>query len=103
VSQYMRNAQSSPPRDLANGTSTPSTNPQAPSEFGRGTSDSYREMERDLPVTRPVQQILQSPVDKWGLKALLYEIKAHMGKDDRGMVMFGEDLEELGMNIQSEE
>lgn len=52
---------------------------------------------------RPVQQILSSPVDKWGLKALLYEIKTQMGKGDRGVLLFGEELSELGVDVTSEE
>ncbi|KAI9635260.1 uncharacterized protein MKK02DRAFT_43941 [Dioszegia hungarica] len=55
------------------------------------------------PVVRPVQQILSSPVDKWGLKALLYEIKTQMGKTDRGVLMFGEDLSDLGVDVTSDE
>ncbi|WVR05908.1 hypothetical protein IAU60_002934 [Kwoniella sp. DSM 27419] len=55
------------------------------------------------PVTRPIQQILSSPVDKWGLKALLYEIQMHMNKTDRGMLVFGEELEELGMDVNGED
>lgn len=55
------------------------------------------------PLVRPVQQILSSPVDKWGLKALLYEIRTQMGKGDRGMLMFGEDLEELGVSVSAAE
>lgn len=49
-------------------------------------------------ITRPVQQILSSPVDKWGLQALLYEIK--MGQGDRAMLMFGEDLSQLGVDLE---
>jgi CCR4-NOT transcription complex subunit 2 len=49
-------------------------------------------------ITRPVQQILSSPVDKWGLQALLYEIK--MGKGDRALLMFGEDLSQLGVDLE---
>lgn len=52
---------------------------------------------------RPVQQIMSSPVDKWGLKALLYEIRTQMGKGDRSMLLFGEDLTELGMDINNHE
>lgn len=55
------------------------------------------------PVVRPIQQILSSPVDKWGLKALLYEIKTQMGKTDRGVLMFGEELSELGVDVTSDE
>lgn len=55
------------------------------------------------PIVRPVQQILTSPVDKWGLKALLYEITTQMGKTDRGMLMFGEELAELGLDVAPEE
>ena len=55
------------------------------------------------PIVRPAQQILQSPVDKWGLKALLYEITTQMGKTDRGMLMFGEELAELGLDMMPEE
>lgn len=54
-------------------------------------------------VLRPVQQVLSSPADKWGLKALLYEIKMSLGKSDRGMLMFGEELSELGMDINADE
>ncbi|BEJ16659.1 hypothetical protein CspHIS471_0600600 [Cutaneotrichosporon sp. HIS471] len=54
-------------------------------------------------VQHPVQQILSSPVDKWGLKALLHQIRQHMGKDDRGMLMFGEDLVDLGVDVSSAE
>jgi CCR4-NOT transcription complex subunit 2 len=46
---------------------------------------------------------MSSPVDKWGLKALLYEIKTSMGKTDRGLMLFGEELSELGMDIAGEE
>ncbi len=42
-------------------------------------------------------------MDKWGLKALLYEIKTQMGKGDRGVLMFGEELSELGVDVTSEE
>lgn len=52
---------------------------------------------------RPVQQIMSSPVDKWGLKALLYEIRTQMGKGDRGMLMFGEDLNDLGVDVAASE
>ena len=55
------------------------------------------------PVTRPVQQIISSPVDRWGLKALLYEIKMSLGKNDRGTMMFGEDLAEIGLDVTGEE
>ncbi len=42
-------------------------------------------------------------MDKWGLKALLYEIKTQMGKGDRGVLIFGEELSELGVDVTSEE
>jgi CCR4-NOT transcription complex subunit 2 len=54
------------------------------------------------PLIRPVQQILSSPVDKWGLKALLYEIRDNLGKD-RGSLLFGEDLVDLGLDMNQEE
>lgn len=50
-----------------------------------------------------MQQLLVSPVDKWGLKQLLYEIKSSMGKTDRGMLLFGEELSDLGMDLAAEE
>lgn len=69
------------------------------------TADSWTRQQspsrQNEPLVRPVQQVLSSPVDKWGLKALLYEIRTQMGKGDRGMLMFGEDLQDLGMDIQS--
>jgi CCR4-NOT transcription complex subunit 2 len=46
---------------------------------------------------------MSSPVDKWGLKALLYEIRTQMGKSDRGMLMFGEDLADLGVDVTQSE
>ncbi|WRT64170.1 uncharacterized protein IL334_001099 [Kwoniella shivajii] len=97
---------------------TPSTNPPHPNNsqlggIGTGgppsTADSSWQRlpsptnKPSEPVVRPVQQILSSPVDKWGLKALLYEIQMHMNKTDRGMLVFGEELEDLGMDISGEE
>jgi len=108
----MRSQASQSPPSLANGTTsastsaTPSTNPALPvsiaptiDSWGRSNSPN-RPLE---PVIRPVQQIMSSPVDKWGLKALLYEIKTSMGKTDRGLMLFGEELSELGMDIAGEE
>ena len=46
---------------------------------------------------------MSSPVDQWGLKALLYEIKTSMGKSDRGMLLFGEELSELGVDLNQDE
>jgi CCR4-NOT transcription complex subunit 2 len=54
-----------------------------------------------IPLIRPVQQILSSPVDKWGLQALLYEIKASLGKQ-RGSLLFGEDLGDMGLDVAQE-
>ncbi|KAK8865945.1 hypothetical protein IAR55_001094 [Kwoniella newhampshirensis] len=89
---------------------TPSTNPPHPRSGTGGppsTADSSWPRQpsprSSEPVVRPVQQILSSPVDKWGLKALLYEIQMHMNKTDRGMLIFGEDLAELGVDVNSEE
>lgn len=82
---------------------TPSTNPPhmtgVPSDTWARRSPS-RPAE---PLVRPVQQIMSSPVDKWGLKALLYEIRTQMGKGDRSMLLFGEDLTDLGMDINNHE
>ncbi|KAL7419532.1 transcriptional regulator [Cryptotrichosporon argae] len=52
-------------------------------------------------VHRPIQQILSSPVDKWGLKALLHQIKVAEG--DRAKLLFGDELNALGMDIASED
>ena len=46
---------------------------------------------------------MQSPVDKWGLKALLYEIQTQMGKGDRGLLLFGDELSELGVDVSIDE
>lgn len=93
-----------PPSSQSN-TAT-SSNPQMGAATARppSTTESWTRQSpsrQNEPLVRPVQQILSSPVDKWGLKALLYEIRTQMGKGDRGMLMFGEDLQELGMDIQS--
>ncbi|RSH92880.1 hypothetical protein EHS25_008326 [Saitozyma podzolica] len=103
----------SPPSTLPNGASathsnsaTPSTNPALPSGAAPSTTDSWPRQSPSRPaepVVRPVQQILSSPVDKWGLKALLYEIKTQMGKGDRGVLLFGEELSELGVDVTSED
>ncbi|WWD17866.1 hypothetical protein CI109_102310 [Kwoniella shandongensis] len=83
---------------------TPSTNPPHPQAATNDSTWQRTSPSRPTePVVRPVQQILSSPVDKWGLKALLYEIQVHMNKTDRGMLIFGEDLGELGVDVNSEE
>ncbi|WWC66289.1 uncharacterized protein I206_100190 [Kwoniella pini CBS 10737] len=87
---------------------TPSTNP--PQILGQNNGnatviggENNSTWQHNEPLTRPIQQILSSPVDKWGLKALLYEIQVHMNKTDRGVLVFGEELEDLGMDISGEE
>ncbi|WVQ85559.1 hypothetical protein IAT38_007725 [Cryptococcus sp. DSM 104549] len=119
MGNYLRNPSGQNPQSpsLPNGAAasvpqstdgTPSTNPPHP-QSSAGAPQSIAEWQRHPsprptePVVRPVQQILSSPVDKWGLKALLYDIQMHMNKTDRGMMVFGEDLEELGVDINSEE
>ena len=121
MANYLRTANHSqrpptPPSTLPNGASashsnsaTPSTNPPHP-QSGAGassTADSLWPRQSPgrpaEPVVRPVQQIMQSPVDKWGLKGLLYEIKTQMGKGDRGMLMFGEELSDVGVDVAGEE
>jgi CCR4-NOT transcription complex subunit 2 len=52
---------------------------------------------------RPAQQVLSSPVDKWGIQMLLYTIRTQLEKTDRGVLMFGEDLSELGVDMTSEQ
>ncbi|KAK4688005.1 CCR4-NOT transcription complex subunit 2, partial [Tremellales sp. Uapishka_1] len=105
----------SPPPTLPNGasnsqsnTGTPSTNPPHLTNATNGPPSSAesswpRHQSPSEPLIRPVQQILSSPVDKWGLKALLYEIKTQMGKGDRGVLIFGEELSDLGVDVTSEE
>ncbi|ODN84463.1 hypothetical protein L202_00410 [Cryptococcus amylolentus CBS 6039] len=108
----------SSPAPLPNGTNnasvshsvavTPSTNPPHPHSGAGGPPSTTESWQRQSPrpsepVVRPVQQLLSSPVDRWGLKALLYEIQIHMNKTDRGMMVFGEDLEELGVDVNTDE
>lgn len=68
--------------------------PQTPSDPSWLRQSPSRGIEQ---ITRPAQQILTSPVDQWGLQALLFEIK--MGKS----MLFGEDLGELGIDMNSDE
>ncbi|WVW82343.1 hypothetical protein I302_104350 [Kwoniella bestiolae CBS 10118] len=106
-------AQIPPPSSTSTSQSTnatPSTNPPQVLQNLHGnnpeSNPAWQQQQHQQPVeplTRPIQQILSSPVDKWGLKALLYEIQMHMNKTDRGMLVFGEELEELGMDISGEE
>lgn len=115
IPNFLRNhgqhaqAPPSPPSTLPNGASgshssvAPSSNMQqhlAQSMASGGDMSWLRQSpSRGLEqITRPVQQILSSPVDKWGLQALLYEIK--MGKGDRALLMFGEDLSQMGVDLE---
>jgi CCR4-NOT transcription complex subunit 2 len=52
-------------------------------------------------ITRPVQQLLSSPVDNWGLQALLRDIR--LGTGDRAMMIHGEDLNQMGINLEQAE
>lgn len=83
-----------------NGVSISTNGPPSTTDSWPRQSPSTRPNE---PILRPVQQILSSPVDKWGLKALLYEIKTQMGKGDRGVLVFGEELSDLGIDVGSDE
>lgn len=105
------NQQGSPQQSL-NGPSsshsaTPANNPLMGATQGPpSTTDSWARQSPSRvnePLVRPVQQIMSSPVDKWGLKALLYEIRTQMGKGDRSMLMFGEDLADLGVDVNNAE
>lgn len=119
MSNYLRTAPShhSPPSQstLPNGSSSANTNGAATSPSAQHP-DSWASAQRPSPsqqlqpqqqqqepVVRPIQQILSSPVDKWGLAALLFEIKTQMGQTDRGMLMFGEELSELGVDVTSDQ
>ncbi|EIW72770.1 hypothetical protein TREMEDRAFT_36926 [Tremella mesenterica DSM 1558] len=55
------------------------------------------------PIVRPVQQVFQSPVDNWDLKSMLMNIRAYSGHGDKGDLMFGVDLGDLGINVESTE
>ncbi|CAD6583700.1 MAG: hypothetical protein TREMPRED_003636 [Tremellales sp. Tagirdzhanova-0007] len=122
MANYLRSANHnqpppSPPSTHPNGASashsnsaTPSTNPphlQSGTGGASSTADSswprQSPSRQTEPVVRPVQQIMQSPVDKWGLKALLYEIQTQMGKGDRGLLLFGDELSELGVDVSIDE
>lgn len=125
MANYLRTGASSPPLlpngngNGANGASTHSASPSAQTQHPMPDLWARQQQQQQQPqhspnpapmrhqhaepVVRPVQQILSSPVDKWGLKALLYEIKTQMGKTDRGVLLFGEDLSDLGVDVQSEE
>lgn len=123
MTNYLRSGHTppSPPNTLPNGTSAPQTADGPPlthPAVSGLTSPSARWTALgggggngagvgggpapEQPLVRPVQQVLSSPVDTWGLKALLMAIKAHSAKDDRGMLLFGEDLTELGVDVGQE-
>ncbi|ORY23199.1 hypothetical protein BCR39DRAFT_549736 [Naematelia encephala] len=106
----------SPPVTLPNGaggshsnSATPSTNPPHPAS-GAGapsTADSswarHSPSRQQEPIVRPVQQIMSSPADQWGLKGLLYEIQMSLGKPDQQRWLFGDDLAEMGMDLSTDE
>jgi len=52
-------------------------------------------------ITRPVEQLLSSPADAWGLQGLLHEIKT--GTGDKAMFILGEDLNRMGINLEQTE
>jgi CCR4-NOT transcription complex subunit 2 len=53
-----------------------------------------------IPLTKPVQQLAASPVDKWGLSALLRLIRTG-GRDDQLTLSLGEDLANIGLDMNS--
>jgi hypothetical protein len=53
-----------------------------------------------IPLLKPVHQIVSSPVDKWGLEALLTLIKSG-GKDDQLGLQLGDDLMGIGLDMQA--
>lgn len=56
--------------------------------------------EATLPITRPIQQLVASPADKWGLSALLRLIRTG-GRDDQLALSLGEDLANIGLDMNS--
>lgn len=80
---------------------------QAPTGGPSSTTDSSwtrhspRQHVPQEPILRPVQQILQSPVDNWDLKSLLLNIQAYLNNGDKGDLMFGVDLSDLGVDVES--
>ena len=53
-----------------------------------------------IPLTKPSQQLVASPVDKWGLSALLRLIRTG-GRDDQLTLSLGEDLANIGLDMNS--
>lgn len=53
-----------------------------------------------IPLTKPAQQLIASPVDKWGLSALLRLIRTG-GRDDQLALSLGEDLANVGLDMNS--
>jgi CCR4-NOT transcription complex subunit 2 len=53
-----------------------------------------------VPLTKPVQQLVTSPVDKWGLAALLRLIRTGANSDLLALSL-GEDLATLGLDMNS--
>lgn len=126
IPNFLRNhgqhvqAPSSPPSSLPNGASgshtnnstTPSANAQLQlqqqhmasgdaSWLHQSQSQSHSPSRGMEQITRPVQQLLSSPVDNWGLQALLRDIR--LGTGDRAMMIHGEDLNQMGINLEQAE
>lgn len=53
-----------------------------------------------VPITKPAQQLIASPADKWGLAALLRLIRTG-GMDDQLTLSLGEDLANIGLDMNS--
>jgi CCR4-NOT transcription complex subunit 2 len=70
---------------------------------GNSTTD-YRnqqmggQVDPSAPLTKPVQQLQTSPVDKWGLAALLRLIRTG-GNSDLLALTLGEDLANIGLDM----
>jgi CCR4-NOT transcription complex subunit 2 len=100
----------SPPPNLMN-PSQPSTSSQPfhSSELSQthpslqlppGMSHYAASHDPSIPLTKPAQQLVASPVDKWGLRALLRLIRTG-GRDDQLTLSLGEDLANIGLDMNS--
>ncbi len=56
------------------------------------------QIDPSAPLTKPVQQLQTSPVDKWGLAALLRLIRTG-GNSDLLALTLGEDLANIGLDM----
>lgn len=107
--QALKSATSPPPNLISAAQASSSSQPFPTSDLSQshptlqlppGMSHFAASHDPSIPLTKPSQQLVASPVDKWGLSALLRLIRTG-GRDDQLTLSLGEDLANIGLDMNS--